>query len=87
MAEGHVVARYKIGNTRVSICDDYAVKTQEEKKAILDRIMDIFAPYYNEETFVDEPLKFDEEAIEVDENWLPIKKRPCGAVTPAETNL
>lgn len=82
MKVGNVIARYKIGNTRITVCDDYCVKTQEEKKAILDRIMDIFAPFYDEETFVDEPMTFSEEIIEVDENWQPKEKSPHGKGSP-----
>jgi len=40
-AEGNVVKSYKIGNTRIKICDDYCRdKTPEEVDAILKRIAD-----------------------------------------------
>lgn len=68
-----VVARYKVGNTRITICDDYAVKTQEEKKKILDSISHrLGLALANGAVIKDEPLKFDEELIVVDENWQPI---------------
>lgn len=74
MAEGHVVGRYIIGHTKIVICDDYCVKTEEEKKKILDNISKIFAPHYDPETFVDKPLEFSEKMYVADENWQPIKE-------------
>ncbi len=38
---GHVVEEFKIGNTKIKICDDYCVKTQEEIDDILKRIAKI----------------------------------------------
>lgn len=33
--QGQIVKTEMLGNTEIIICDDYAVKTQEERKAIL----------------------------------------------------
>ena len=39
IGEGNVVKDFKIGNTRIKICDDYCRdKTPEDVQAILDRI-------------------------------------------------
>ena len=40
-AEGNVVKDFRIGNTRIKICDDYCRGTTSETvQAILDRIAD-----------------------------------------------
>ena len=44
--EGNVVKEMKIGNTRIKICDDYVVKTQEEREAILQRVAQIAYDIY-----------------------------------------
>ena len=43
--EGHVVEEFKIGNTKIKICDDYCRdKTPEDVEAILKRIAQIAQP-------------------------------------------
>lgn len=43
--EGHVVEEFKIGNTKIKICDDYCKdKTPEDVEAILKRIAQIAQP-------------------------------------------
>ena len=40
-SDGNVVKDFKIGNTRIKICDDYCRdKTPEAVQAVLDRIAD-----------------------------------------------
>lgn len=41
--KGHVVYEEKIGNTICRICDDYVVKTKEERDAILERVAEILS--------------------------------------------
>lgn len=67
---GNVIARYKIGNTKITICDDYCVKTDEERKQILENVSKIFGRCYTEGMVIkDEPMAFPEKLIKVDENW------------------
>ncbi len=33
--QGHIVETEMLGNTKIIVCDDYAVKTKEERIAIL----------------------------------------------------
>lgn len=70
-----VVKRMKIGNTRITICDDYAVKTEEEKRAIINRLSDMVGTaLQNGATFVEELPKdrYNEKVIYCDENWQPL---------------
>ena len=41
------VKEYKIGGTTVEIYDDYIVKTEEERQAILDRVGKIYSDYFS----------------------------------------
>lgn len=68
-----IIKRYKIGNTRISVHDDYCVKTEEEKKQILRNMSDIIGRAIEQGmVFEDKPLEFDEPLIVCDENWQPI---------------
>ncbi len=74
-----VVARYKIGNTRISICDDCWVKTEAEKKEILGNLSSIIGRAIRDGmVFEDKPMEFPEKMIPVDENWEPITQTPEG---------
>lgn len=56
--EGHVVEEFKIGNTRIKICDDYCRdKTPEDVEAILKRIAQIAQIALNTAYYNDEKLK------------------------------
>lgn len=41
---GHCVKEFKVGNTRLRICDDCVVKTKEEVDRILKRCAEIAYP-------------------------------------------
>lgn len=41
---GNVVKDFKVGETRIKICDDCCVKTKAEADAILERIAEIVLP-------------------------------------------
>lgn len=70
-----VVKRMKIGNTKITICDDCAVKTKEEKQAIINRLSDMLGTaLQNGATFVEElpQDRYNEKVIYCDENWQPL---------------
>jgi len=48
-----VVADYMDGNCRIVICDDYCVKTQEEKDKILKRVADIYVRHYTQKAMAE----------------------------------
>lgn len=37
-----IIESYTSGNCKIYICDDYVVKTEEEKRQILQRLADIY---------------------------------------------
>ena len=66
-----IAAKYKIGNTRITIMDDCAAKTSEEVKSVLKSISEFVGAVLPNGVERDEPLKFDEPIydIGVDGNW------------------
>lgn len=66
-----VIAKYKIGNSKITICDDCCVKTEEEKKQILKNISRIVGACLPNGLPEDKPLEFKDPVIDVgvDGNW------------------
>lgn len=53
-----VIRRFMLGNTRVTVCDDYAAKTEEEKKRRLKSYADTFLDIYLRGGFGDRPKEY-----------------------------
>lgn len=66
-----VIAKYKIGNSRVIIRDDCCVKTAEEREAIFDRIREIVAVCLPNGVKNDAPIEFEEPIYSIgpDGDW------------------
>ena len=66
-----VIAKYKIGNSKITIRDDCCVKTEEEKKQILKNISRIVGACLPNGLPEDKPLEFKDPVIDVgvDGNW------------------
>ncbi len=43
-----VIKEYYEGNTKITVCDDFCVKTDEEAKEILKKMSDIYVKYFME---------------------------------------
>jgi hypothetical protein len=41
-----VIKEYYEGNTKITVCDDFCVTTDEEAKEILKKMGDIYAKYF-----------------------------------------
>lgn len=41
-----VIREYYEGNTRITVCDDFCVTSDEEAKEILKKISDVYAKYF-----------------------------------------
>ena len=65
--KGNIVAKYVYGNARITVMDDAAAKTEEEKKKVLDglyrRIVETWPYYDHPEDFVDKPIEFEHPLI------------------------
>ena len=66
-----VIAKYKIGNSKIVIHDDDCVKTPEERKKILDNISKLAASCVSRGVINDTPMEFDDAIIDVgpDGDW------------------
>ncbi len=63
-----VIAKYKIGNSKITIHDDDCVKTPEERQEILRNISKLVAAYLPQGVPNDKPLEFDDAIIDVGPN-------------------